>query len=109
MDDVAALGSPLDRGALKVGKVLAGKGKDGGLGLRLESNEIGGRSFITVGRTPDIDVGSSAEMGKGLNGLVGRAVFPKTDGIMGSNPDDLVAAQSGETDRSGSVRDEILQ
>ena len=45
---------------------------------------------------------------KGLNELVGRAVLSKTDGIVGSNPDDLVTTQSRETDSSSGVGDEIL-
>jgi len=43
-----------------------------------------------------------------LNRLVGRTVLPETNGIVGGNPDDLVASKSGETDGTGSVGDEVL-
>ena len=46
---------------------------------------------------------------KGLNELVGRAVLSKTDGIVGSNTDDLATTQSRETDSSSGVGDEILR
>jgi len=43
-----------------------------------------------------------------LDRLVGRTVLSKPDGIVGRNPDDLVTSESGETDGTGGVRDEVL-
>lgn len=108
MDDVSALGCLLDRRSLEVGKVLARKGEDGGCGLRLESDKVCSRGFVTVSRTPDVNVGSSPEVSESLDRLVGRTVLPETDGIMGGNPDDLVTAQSGKTDGTSGVRYEVL-
>jgi len=108
VDDVSTLGCPLDRRSLEVREVLARKGEDGGSGLGFESDKVGSGGFVTVGRTPDVDVGSSTEVGESLDRLVGRTVFSKTDGIMGSNPDDLVTTQSRETNGTSSVRDKVL-
>ena len=106
--DVSTLGRPLDRRSLKVGKILAGKGEDGGSGLRLESDKVSSGGFVTVGGTPDVDVGSSTEVSKSLDRLVGRTVLSKTDRIMGGNPDDLVATQSGKPNGTSGVRDKVL-
>jgi len=109
VDNVSTLGCPLDRRSLEVRKVLAGKGKNGGSGLRFESDEVCSRGFVTVGWTPNVDVGGSTEVGESLDRLVGRTVLSETDGIVGGDPDDLVTSESGETDGTGGVRDEILQ
>ena len=47
-------------------------------------------------------------MGESLDRLVGGAVLPKTNGIVSGNPYDLVTTESGETDGTSSVRDEVL-
>ena len=108
MDDVTALGSLLYRRPLKVGKILAGKGENGGGGLRLESDQVGSRGFVAIGRTPDVNVGSRTEVSESFYWLVGRAILPETDRIVGSNPDNLVATESGEADGTSGVRDEVL-
>lgn len=87
---------------------MAGKGEDGGVGLRTESDEVRGGGFITIGRTPDIDVGGSTEMSEGLDWLVGGTVLPETDRIVGGNPDNLMAGESREADGASSVRNEVL-
>ena len=87
---------------------MARKGEDGRCGLRLKSDEVSGGSFVTVSRTPDVNVRSGTEVGESLDRLVGRSVFSKTNGIVGGNPDNLVATQSGKTDGTSGVRDEVL-
>jgi hypothetical protein len=47
-------------------------------------------------------------VGEGLDRLVGGAVLSETDGIVGSNPDDSVTGERGETDSTSGVRDEVL-
>ena len=47
-------------------------------------------------------------MSQGFNWLVRGAVLSEADRIVGGNPDNLVAGESGETDGASSVRDEVL-
>ena len=108
MDDVSTLRRPLDRRSLEIWKVLARKGEDGRSGPRLESDKVGSGGFVTVGRTPDVDVWSSTEVGESFDRLVGRSVLSKADGIMSGNPDDLVTTQSRKTNGTCRVRDKVL-
>lgn len=43
-----------------------------------------------------------------LDGLMGRAVLAKTDGVVSGDPDSLVVAEGGQTDSAGSVGDKVL-
>lgn len=56
---------------------------------------------------PDGAVGESSEPGDGLNRLVGGSILTESDGVVGGNPDDLVVRESGESDGTGGVRDEV--
>ena len=87
---------------------MAGKGENGGGGLRLKSDKVGSRGFVTVGRAPDVHVGCSTEVGESLDRLVGGTVLSKTDRIVSGDPDDLVATKGGETNSTSGIRDEIL-
>jgi hypothetical protein len=46
---------------------------------------------------------------EGLDRLVGGTVLSETDGVVGGNPDNPVATESGETDGASSIRDEVLR
>lgn len=71
------------------------EGKDGGGGGALESDEVSGRGFVTIGRTPEINVGGGTEMSGGFNRLMSGTIFTETNGIMSGDPDNLVLAQCG--------------
>lgn len=106
-ENVASLGSLLDGGALELGKVLAGESNDGGSLLGDEGNVVGGRGLVAVGGTPDLEVWSGAEVGEGLDRLVGGAVLTEANGVVGSNPDVADVGEGRETDGAGGVGNEV--
>lgn len=67
MDNISTLGGVVDRRVLELGKVLARQTEDRRGVLGLEGDEVGGRGFVSVGRTPDSGVGESAEVRDGLD------------------------------------------
>lgn len=105
--DVTTLDGVLNGGALKLGKVLAGKGQDGGSVLGSEGNVVSGRGLVAVSGAPDHHVGQGTEVGKSLNRLVSGTVLTKTDGVVGGDVDDALLGESRKTDGTGGVRDEV--
>ena len=105
--DVTTLDGLLDGGALKLGKVLAGKGQDGGGVLGGEGDVVSGGGLVTVSRAPDHHVGQGTEVGKSLDRLVSGTVLTKTDGVVGGDVDDTLLGEGRETDGTGGVRDEV--
>ena len=55
-----------------------------------------------------MQVGQSAEVNGGFDGLVGRSILAETDRVVRCDPDDLVATQSREPNGPRGVGDEIL-
>lgn len=105
--DVTTLDGLLDGGALELGKVLAGEGQDGGSVLGGEGNVVSGGALVSVSGAPDHHVGQSAEVSKGLNRLVSRAVLTKTDGVVGGNVEDALLGERRKTDGTSGVGDEV--
>lgn len=105
--DVTTLDGVLNGGALKLGKVLAGKGQDGGSVLGGEGDVVGSGGLVAVSRAPDHHVGQGTEVGKSLDRLVGGAVLTKTDGVVGGDVDDTLLGESRETDGTSGVRNEV--
>ena len=103
MNDITTLERTLECGSLEVRKVLTGESKDGGSVFAREGGVVCSGGFVAVGGTPDVDVGGGTEVEDGLNGLVSRAIFTKTDGVVCSDPDDLVAAESGKSDSTSGI------
>jgi hypothetical protein len=48
-------------------------------------------------------------VGGGFDRLVGGAILTETDRIVGGDPDNLVVAESRETNSAGSIADEVLE
>lgn len=107
--DVGTLQSSLNAGVLKLGQVLTGKGQNAGGVLRGESRVVGSTGLVAISGTPDHAVGESTEVSQGLNRLVSRTVLTQTDGVVGSDVDDANAGESGQTDGTGSVGDEVQE
>lgn len=107
--DVAALDGMFDGGVLEVGEGLTGEGENGGVLLGLKGEEVSGAGLVAVSRTPEVKVRDGTEVDGGFDRLVSRAVLAKTNGVVCSDPDDVVLRQSTETDGTGGVRDEVLQ
>lgn len=70
---------------------------------------VGGGRLIAVGRTPDVDIGQSAEVCGDFDRLVRGAVLAETDGVVSGDPDDLVMAQCGQTNSASGIGDEVLE
>lgn len=47
-------------------------------------------------------------MSEGLDWLVGGTILSETDRVVGGDPDNAVTTESGETDGTSSIRDEVL-
>lgn len=109
MHDITTLGGLLDARGLEIGQVLAGERQHGGRVLRLECDEVGSRGLVTVCRAPEREVGDGTEVDGGFDRLVSGAILAETDGIVGGDPDDLVARQCGETHGTGGVGDEVQE
>lgn len=109
MQDVSTLDGVLDRRVLELGQVLAREREDGGSVLGLESDEVGSAALVAVGRAPESKVGDGAQVDRGLDRLMGRAVLTETNGVVGGDPDDLVVAERRQTDGTSSVADEVLR
>ena len=107
LEDVTTTGSVVDSGSLKLGKVLTRESDDAGASLVGESNLVGGARLVAVSRAPDHAVGKSAEVGQGLDRLVSGTVLAETDGVVGGDPDDADVGESGQTDGTGGVGDEV--
>jgi hypothetical protein len=123
--DVAAARSMLDGGALEIRQVLSRQRQDGRRLARLESNGVRRRRLVAVSRTPEGKVGNGTEMRVGLDRLVSWStasqsvdpqlaaeqisLFAESNGIMGGHPDHLYLAQRRQTNRTGSIRHEVLR
>ena len=103
MNDVTTLECALDGRRLEVGQVLARETEDRGRAAARERTVVRRGRLVAVGRTPDVDVGRRAEVRNGFDGLVSGTVLTETDGIVGSDPDNLVMAQGGQADGTSSV------
>lgn len=103
LQDVTTLGGLLNGSSLKLGQVLARQSDDAGSLLGGQSNVVSSAGLVAVGRAPDHAVGESTEVSKSLNRLVSRPVLSKTNGVVGGDPDNTVARESGQTDGTGSV------
>ena len=109
VEDVATLDGLLDGRTLKLGKVLAGEGKDAGGVLGGKGDIVGSAGLVAIGRAPDHAVGEGTEVGKDLDRLMGRTVLAKTDRVVGGNPDSADLGKGRETDGTGSVGDEVQE
>ena len=107
LQDVTALGGLLNGSSLKLGQVLARQSDNAGSLLGGQSNVVSSAGLVTVSRAPNHAVGEGTEVSKSLNRLVSRTVLSKSNGVVGGNPDNTVARESGQTDGTGSVRDEV--
>lgn len=88
-------------------KVLTGQSEDAWGGVRGKSRVVSGTSLVAVGGAPNHDVGEGTEVSQGLNGLMGRTVLTQTNRVVSSDVDGTDVGQSRETDRTGSVGDEV--
>lgn len=70
---------------------------------------VGSAGLVAVSRAPDHAVGEGTEVSQGLNRLVSRTVLTQTNGVVGSDVDDTDAGQSGQTESTGSVGDEVKE
>lgn len=107
--DVTTLDGGLDGGVLELRKVLAGEGDDGWGVLGGEGNVVCSAGLVSVSWAPDHAVWQSTEVCEGLDGLMGWSILTKSDGVVGSDPDDADLGESGETDGAGSVGDEVQE
>lgn len=76
--------------------------------LGLESDKVGSAALVSVGRTPEREVGDRTQVDRSLDRLMGRSVLTETDRVVGGNPDDLVVAERRQTDGTSSVADKVL-
>lgn len=88
-------------------KVLSGEGENGWGVLREDGDEISGRSLVTIGWSPESDVRGSSEPCGSLDRLVGRSVLTETNRVVSSDLNDSEVGESGKSDSTGSVRDEV--
>lgn len=107
LEDITTQRGLLDGRALELGKVLARESENAGAVLVGEGNLVRCARLVTVGRAPDHAVRKSTEVRESLNRLVGGAVLTQADRVVGGNPDDADTRQRGETNRAGTVRDEV--
>jgi hypothetical protein len=70
---------------------------------------VGSAGLVAIGGTPDHKVRQSTEVCKGLNRLVSRTIFTKTNGVVSGDPDNADLGQSGKTDGTGSVGNEVQE
>lgn len=105
--DVTTLDGLLEGGALELWKVLAGEGEDRWGLVAGKGNVVGSRGLVTISWAPDHHVWQSTEVSEGLDRLVGWAILTKTDGVVGSDVDDALVREGGETDGTGGVGDEV--
>lgn len=105
--DVTTLASLLDGRAFELRKVLSGQRQNARSVLGGQCNVVSSAGLVTIGRAPDHAVGQSAEVSQSLDGLVGRPILSKTDGVMGGDPNGTDLGQSRETDGTGSIGDKV--
>lgn len=103
VDNVATLGGVLESGVLEVGEVLAGEREDGGGAGALQSDVVCGGRLVTVSGSPEVDVGDGAEVDTSLDRLMRGSILTETNGIVSSDPDDLMLAEGRQTDGTSSV------
>lgn len=73
----------LDRRVLQLREVLTRERENGGCVAGLEGDEVCGGCLVSVGGSPEVEVGDGAEVDDGLDGLMGRSILSETDGIVG--------------------------
>jgi hypothetical protein len=105
--NVSTLDTVLESRALELGEVLAGESHDGWCALGGKSHVVSSGGLVAVSGTPNHAVGQSAEVGESLDRLVSGAILTKTDGVVGSDVDQTLVGESGETDGTGGVGDEV--
>mmetsp|Transcript_21270 Transcript_21270/g.50571 ORF Transcript_21270/g.50571 Transcript_21270/m.50571 type:complete len:670 (+) Transcript_21270:384-2393(+) len=105
-DGVSALAGLLDGRAEHSGDGLPGAGDDAGRGAALRGALVGGRHLVGIGGTPQVDVRHGADLLELLDRLVGRAVLPKTDGIVREDVDDPEPREGRDSDAAHAVPDE---
>jgi hypothetical protein len=106
--DIASLHRMFDGRILQLREVLSRQGDDGGCRLCLQGHEVCGRRLIAVSWTPEVGVGQGTEVGGRLDWLMGRSILSQTDGIVSSDPNDLVATESRQTNGTSSITDKVL-
>lgn len=105
--NVTTLGGLLDRRSSQLRQVLSRECKDGRSVLRQDGHEISGRSLVTVGRSPEGQVGGRSQPSGSLDRLVGRSILSETDRVVSSDLDDSEVGQGRQSDGTGSVRDKV--
>jgi hypothetical protein len=109
VQDVSAPSGLLNACVLQMGEVLPGEGQDGGRAARLDRDEVRRGRLVPVGWSPEMQVGQSAQVDGGFDGLVGRPVLAEPDRVMRRDPDDLMTTQSGKTDGACGIGDKVLR
>jgi hypothetical protein len=107
--DVTTLETVLNGRVLELRKVLTGKSEDGRSVLGGKGRVVGSAGLVAVGGTPDHEVRQSTEVCKGLNRLVSRTIFTKTNGVVSGDPDNADLRQSRKTDGTGSIGNEVQE
>lgn len=107
--DVTTLDGGRNGGVLELREVLARESKDAWGVERGKGNVVGGAGLVSVSWAPDHAVGQGAEVSEGLDRLVSWSVLAKADGVVGGDPDDAHAGESGQTDGAGCVGDEVKE
>lgn len=75
--------------------------------LGLDSDEVGGRGLVTVGRSPEGEVRGRSQPSSGLDRLVRGAVLTETDRVVRGNVEHSEVGQGGKSDGTGGVRDKV--
>lgn len=107
--DVTTLDGGRNGGVLELRKVLAGEGQDGGGVEGSEGDVVGGAGLVSVSWAPDHAVWQGAEVSESLDRLVGWSILTEADGVVGGDPDDTLAGESGQADGTGCVGDEVKE
>lgn len=89
--------------------VLSGEGHDGRSVLRLDGDHVGGRRLVSVGRSPESEVGGSSQPSSGLYGLMGGSILSKTDRVVCSDIEDSEVGKSGKSDGTGGVGNKVQE
>lgn len=107
--DVTTVESVLEGRELKLGQVLTGQSHDGRSVLGGDGRVVSSGGLVTVSGAPDHAVGEGTEVSESLNRLVSGTILTQTDGVVGSDVDDTDARESGQTEGTGGVGDEVKE
>lgn len=72
-----------------------------------DGNEVRSGSLVTVGGSPEGQVGGGSQPSGSLDRLVGWSILTETDRVVGGNLDDSKVRQSRQSDGTGSVGDKV--